>query len=445
MDNNRRDFIKKSGLGLAAASIGTLGMSAASYGKVIGANDRVRAAILGCSRRFPALMKGIASTAGAELAYVCDVNAKKQANAVSEAEKHCGYRPRAEKDLRKIAEDPNVDAIFVALPDHWHAHASWIAMENGKHVYVEKPCSHNPRESEYLVRWKNKYSKIVQMGNQQRSSVESREIINAIHDGVIGEVYNATAFYSNNRNRLSHPKEIPVPEWLDWELFQGPAPRHPFWDIIHDYDWHWYWHWGTAETGNNATHELDIARWAIQGDYPEKVMVNAGKYHFPDDAWTTYDTMDATFIFPGNKTIKWDGKSRNAYATYGAGRGTIIYGTEGTVFINRDGYKHYDRSGNLVDEASNEGSESGTALGGGGNLSTRHVANFIETIRGNEKLNSPIEEGAKSTQLCHYANISFRENNKALSLDPITGYFEDETMMDKYWGRYYEPGWELKA
>jgi hypothetical protein len=282
------------------------------------------------------------------------------------------------------------------------------------------------------------------MGNQQRSAKESREIISEIHNGLIGDVYKAVAFYANSRGECPVPKKAPVPDGLDWELFQGPAPRVEYMHDIWDYNWHWYgWNWGTAETGNNATHELDIARWALQVDYPEHVDVFAAKRHFLNDGWEMYDTMDATFRFPGNKVITWDGKSRNGHKTYGSDRGTIIYGSNGTVFVDRGGYTVFDRSGKKVKDAKSSGSEAGTALGGGGDMTDTHISNFFNVIRGKEsQLNSPIEQGAVTQMLTHYANISSRIN-KSFKVDTKNGHILDRDAM-KLWDREYHKGWEPK-
>jgi predicted dehydrogenase len=235
-----------------------------------------------------------------------------------------------------------------------------------------------------------------------------------------------------------------VPEGLNWELFQGPAPREAYRHDTWDYNWHWYgWKWGTAETGNNATHELDVARWALQVDYPERVSVEASKQHFMDDGWEMYDTMYASFCFTNNKTIHWDGKSRNGQNTYGAGRGTIIYGTEGSVFVDRERYRLYDREGKLIREKTSSGSEAGTTLGGGGDMTDFHIANFYDAIRGKAEVKAPIGEGVKSTLLCHLANISYRTSNVIL-LDSVNGQSKDPAV-NKLWSREYEPGWEAKV
>ena len=444
MHESRRSFIKKSALGVAGMTIGGAGLSARSYSNIIGANDRLNVAIIGLGRRLgaftePVSMKG----SNVNVAYLCDVMEGQRTKAAERFSKLLDYKPALENDVRRIYDDKKVDAIIEATPDHWHAPGTCYAVQAGKNVYVEKPCSHNPWEGEMLVEFQKKYGKVIQMGNQQRSSLESIEIVNDIHNGVIGVPYKAVAFYSNARGESPVPSKAPVPQGLDWELFQGPAPRQEYMHDTWNYNWHWYgWTWGTSETGNNAVHELDIARWALKGDFPERVDVSSGKFHFPNDGWTMYDTMDATFRFPGNKIIKWDGKSRNAYSTYGSDRGTIIYGSDGSVFVNRGGYRLYDRRGSLVRERQSGGDEGGTALGGGGSMSTMHVVNFFDTIRGKATLKSPIDEGVKSTHLGHLANISSRigkgfdvnsENGQALDRDAL-----------KLWKREYEPGWEPK-
>ncbi len=445
MENNRRDFIKKTTLGAAGLALGSMGLKASSYRKIVGANDRINLAIIGLGRRLGAYPQPIAmASSNAQLLYLCDVMKSQRENAAKRFSNHLSYQPKLENDIRKVLDDPDVDAIINATPDHWHAPGAIMGVQAGKHVYVEKPGSHNPHENELLVAARAKYGKLIQLGNQQRSAPTSQEIVKRIHDGEIGEPYKAVAFYSNGRGEVVQPTAAPVPDGLDWELFQGPAIRREYTHNTWDYNWHWYgWNYGTAEMGNNAIHELDIARWALQVEYPEKVSVEADKRHFASDGWTMYDTMLATYTYPGNKIIQWDGKSRNSYATYGSGRGTIIFGTNGSVYVDRGGYKLYDRGGKLVSEKTEEGDEGGTALGGGGGMSTLHVVNFFNAIRGKEELDSPIEEMVKSIQLCHLANISYRIK-KDFKVDPTNGTTKLRAAK-KLWKREYAPGWEPKV
>nr|MBD3621624.1 Gfo/Idh/MocA family oxidoreductase [Sunxiuqinia sp.] len=447
MSSNRRDFLRKAAVGAAGITIGgsAMSMSAKSYSRIIGANDRLQVAFMGCGRRVGAYYNAVKDkNNNVDLAYICDVMKKQRERVGKDLHGKVSGKAALINDIREVFADKDVDAVFNATPDHWHAPGTWMAMEAGQHVYIEKPCSHSPREGELLVHFQKKYGKVVQMGNQQRSSPESIEIIKQIHNGVIGNAYRAVAFYSNNRGEVPVPRKAPVPEGLDWNLWQGPAPHEDYRHDTWDYNWHWYgWNWGTAETGNNATHELDIARWALDVEYPEFVEVQAAKRHFLDDGWEMYDTMDASFRFPGNKIIVWDGKSRNGYSTYGSDRGTIIYGTEGSVFVNRGGYKLFDRGGKLVRDSKAASNEAGTALGGGGDMTDGHVVNFFDNIRGKStQLNSPIDMGATSQMLTHYANISSRIG-KSFDVDTNNGHIYDRDAM-KLWDREYEPGWEPK-
>lgn len=443
----RRKFISKSILGSAAvafSSSSAMAMPAKSYRKIIGANDKLHIGIAGLGRRVGAYVEPIAlKKANVELVYLCDVMQHQRENAIKRFSKRLDYQPKGENDIRKVIDDKKVDVLINATPDHWHTPGSIMAMKGGKHVYVEKPCSHNMDENEKLVKAATQFDKVVQMGNQQRSSAHTVEIINAIHNGAIGKAYRAVAFYTNSRGRVTNQQKASIPAGLDWDLWQGPAPRRAYTDNTWDYNWHWYgWNYGTAEAGNNGTHELDVARWALDVDYPLHAEVDAYKRQFEDDGWEMYDTMNAKFKFQKDKIIEWDGKSRNGYDTYSAGRGTIIYGSEGSVFVDRNKYEMYDRSGKLVKSNESESKEAGTALGGGGDTTTAHMLNFFNTIRGKENLSAPIDDASISMAMVHYANIAYRIN-KGFSIDENSGKIYDRDAM-KLWSRTYEPGWEIK-
>ena len=445
MGYERREFLKKASLATAAISLGrgVNAMPASSYNNIIGANERINLAIQGLGRRYGAYIDGIvAPESNARIAYLCDVMPSQMDKAAQAVGKKIDYAPKLEEDIRKIFNDKDVDAIFMSTPDHWHTPGAILGMQAGKHIYLEKPCSHNPWENQLVVEAQKNYRKVVQMGNQQRSSPQSIKIINDIHNGVIGKAYKAIAFYVNGRGEVPLPVKAAPPGGLNWNLFQGPSPRKDYMHDTWDYNWHWYgWDFGTAEMGNNATHELDVARWALDVGYPRHVDVVAGKNHFKDDGWEMYDEMLATYTFGDDKAIQWDGVSRNGYQKYGRGRGTLIMGTEGSVMLDREGYELYDRAGKKIEEMKGD-AEGGIGLGGGGALSTAHTINFLNAIRGMEALTSPIDIGAKSQMLTHYANISYRINS-GFDVNEQTGQIRDMDAM-KLWKRTYEPGWEPK-
>ncbi|MFI2743154.1 Gfo/Idh/MocA family protein [Zhouia sp. PK063] len=443
---SRRDFLSKTILGSAAVAVGgsAMAMPASSYRRIIGANDRLNVAVAGLGRRVGAYYEPIAKKeANVRLLYLCDVMKSQRERALENFSKHINYKPDLENDIRKVLDDKNVDVLINATPDHWHTPGAVMAMKAGKDVYVEKPCSHDMNENEILVAAAKKYNKVVQMGNQQRSSAHTIKIINDIHNGVIGTPYKAVAFYINSRGEVPVQKAAPVPDGLDWELWQGPAIRRDYTHNTWDYNWHWYgWNYGTAEAGNNGTHELDVARWALGVDFPLYAEVEGAKRHFLQDGWEMYDTMLASFKFKDNKVIQWDGKSRNGYNTYGADRGTIIYGSEGAVFVDRNKYKLTDRTGKVVEDFDSNNNEAGTALGGGGDMTTGHMINFFNTIRGKEKLNAPIDDASISMAMVHYTNIAYRIG-KGFAIDDKSGRIYDREAM-QLWSRTYASGWELK-
>jgi predicted dehydrogenase len=446
-EKTRREFIKTTAIGAVGLTIAGMGLSARSYGNIMGANDRINIAVIGLGRRLGAYIGPIADPKNnINLLYLCDVKESQRENAKKRflhPNNKVNPDVKLEENFFKVIQDPQVDAIINATPDHWHAPGTWMANAAGKHVYLEKPGSHNPYEGEMLLKSRKKYGKLIQLGNQQRSSIETIHLMNQIHNGAIGTPYLAKAFYTGSRGKVINAEKAAIPEGLNWDMWQGPAPRKAYEHDVWDYNWHWYgWDYGTAEAGNNGLHELDVARWALQVKYPQQVIVDSAKNHFPGDGWTMYDSLDATFKFPDNKIIKWDCKSRNGNKTYGAGRGTIIYGTEGSVWVDRDGYKIYDRGGNLVQSTESEDGEGGTQLGGGGNMTSRHVVNFFEAIRGKEELRSPIEEGVSSALLCHLANISSRMGNQMLLCDPKSGRITNSRKAMGIWKREYEKGWE---
>lgn len=332
----RRDFIKKTVAGTAALSLGSIipGFGANNYQEILGANDKIRIGVIGVNSRGNALAQGFAKMKGCEVTYLCDVDSRALEKCQADIHKISGRTPKGEKDIRKMLESTDFEAVVIATPDHWHAKAAIMAMQAGKHVYLEKPTSHNPAENEMLMRATLKYNRIVQVGNQRRSWPNVIKAIEEIKSGTIGKVRYAKSWYVNNRPSIGTGKVMPVPDYLDWDLWQGPAPRvADFKDNYIHYNWHWFWNWGTGEALNNGTHFVDILRWGLGVDYPTKVDSIGGRYRFQDD-WQTPDTQLISFQFGDEASCSWEGRSCNSTPVDGFGVGTAFYGETGTLFIS---------------------------------------------------------------------------------------------------------------
>ncbi|MDH5609159.1 MAG: Gfo/Idh/MocA family oxidoreductase [Cyclobacteriaceae bacterium] len=435
----RRTFIKNSALAGATFAL--------SSGKLFAfsPNETLRIAIIGCGGRAKALTQSISLCQGAQISHFCEVDQAILDDHFAYAydKLNLPYKPKAERDFRKILDNKNVDAVAIATPDHWHAPMAIMAMQAGKHVYVEKPCSQNPHENELLVKAYKKYNKVCQMGNQQRSSISSAVAIADIREGLIGDVHYAKAWYTNARGPIGKGTETAVPASLDWDLWQGPAPRTAYRDNVHPYNWHWFRAWGTGELHNNGTHEIDICRWALGVDHPVRVVSSGGRYHFNDD-WEYYDTQNASFEFEGGKSITWEGRSCNNLNQYGRGRGVTLHGTKGSMLLDRESYILYDLQGKQIKEVKepDPGTSASTSdTSGFDGLTIRHMQNFINSIREGESLNAPIDQASISVQLCHLGNIA-QDMQQSLTIDPGNGKILNNPEAMKQWKRVYEKGWE---
>jgi predicted dehydrogenase len=433
---NRREFIDALAVGAAGLAIRA---NAKSYGQILGSNHRVNFAVIGLNSRGYAHLSALqANKDSAGIAYVCDVDSNTLDKFAAETKQAMGTAPQAEKDFRKILEQKDVDAVSIASPDHWHTPMAIDALQAGKHVYVEKPCSHNPAEGALLVEAQKKYGKVVQMGTQQRSSPHTIEIVEKIHRGLIGRAYYGKAWYSNTRKSIGFGKPAPVPPQLDWELWQGPAPRQQYTDNIQPYNWHWFRTYGTGEALNNGTHEVDVCRWALDVDYPQRVTATGGRYQFKDD-WQFYDTLVTSFDYQ-DKMISWEGKSCQGMKLYGRDRGAAIMGTTGTVVVDRDGYEIYDLKGSKTSEFKTGKNTSSSDLRGADSMTDAHFKNFISAVCDGTKLNAPIAVGNVSVTTLQLSNIAW-EVNRELQLDTKDGKIQGDSQAMKMWGREYEKGW----
>jgi len=390
-------------------------------------NEKIVIGVMGVNGRGTALARGFAGHAGSEVAYICDVDERAVAKAAAATTKIQQHKPKRVGDFRRILDDKTVDVLVIAAPDHWHAPATILACAADKHVYVEKPCSHNPNEGELMVAASRKHKRVVQMGTQRRSWPAIVEGIKKVHDGEIGRVLYSRGWYNNRRGTIGRGKTTDVPAWLDYKLWQGPAPDVPFRDNVLHYNWHWFWHWGTGEMGNNGIHALDLCRWGLGVDYPTRISAGGGKYRYDDDQQTP-DTHTVSYEF-GGKTIQWEGLSWSPRGCEGEMFGASFHGTEGTLVLLGAGYKIYDMRNKLKAEKS---AASGDAT---------HLANFLECVRSGEQPNADILTGHRTTLLCHLGNISYRVG-RTLNTNPKNGHIIGDDNAAALWNRKYRKGWE---
>jgi predicted dehydrogenase len=450
---NRRTFLQRAGaagLGLSLAGYfssppETQAQTPAATGRTPGPNDKITAAVIGTNGRGMAHVDCLLALPGVEITCICDVDDRAIAKAIKAAARKQKTEPKGSKDFRKILEDKTVDAVTIATPDHWHAPMAILALQAGKHVYVEKPCSHNPREGELLVAAAAKSRGLCQMGSQRRSFPNTQAAVKAIRGGMIGNAYMGRCWYVNNRVSIGHGAPAAVPEWLDYELWQGPAPRRPYVSNLIHYNWHWFWHYGTGEALNNGTHEVDVCRWALGLDFPARVSSNGGRYAFADD-WETPDTQVISWDFAEGKAMTWEGHSCNSQPIEGLERGVMIYGTGGAALLEGDNCRIVDnarkpllqlKSGAAADPAN-------TVSSTGAGLDTLHFKNFIDAIRLGAPLSAPVSEGHKSVAMLQLGNIAWR-TGRTLDLDTANGHIKNDAAAMKLWQRDYEPGWEPKV
>ncbi|HEY4654628.1 MAG TPA: Gfo/Idh/MocA family oxidoreductase [Cyclobacteriaceae bacterium] len=417
----RRTFIKNSagaGLGLAVAPM-IIPSSA------FGANDRIRAAVLGVNGRGKSHINGLMSQENVEVAVLCDPDANVSGERAKEFQEKYGKKVRTEQDLRRVFDDKNIDAITIAMPNHWHALATIWACQAGKDVYVEKPGAHNIFEGRKMVEAARKYNRIVQHGVQLRSSAAIREAIQHLRDGLIGKVYMARGLVFRWRPDIgNHPNE-PVPAGLDYDLWTGPAQMQPFTRNLVHYNWHWHWDYGNGDVGNQGIHETDLCMWGLDVGLPEKITSMGGKFLW-DDSKEVPEVQTSIYHYPKEKKmIQFEVRHWCTNLEDGAGVGNIFYGDKGYMVVK--GYDHYETF--LGRER-----EPGPSSKAGGD----HYKNFIECVRSRDrsKQNGPVETAHLSSALAHLGNIAYRLG-RVLTFDPKTEKFIADEEADRMLTRNY--------
>ncbi len=421
----RRKFMRQTGAGV----LGATAMSVAPAAQAARANDKLVAALIGCGGQGPGVAGGVKGAGNVEIAYCCDPDDNRARRTAKE------LGGKAISDLRVILDDKSVDAVVVATPDHWHAPASILALDAGKHVYVEKPCSHNVREGRLLVEAAKRTGRVVQHGTQSRSSGLIVQAIEMLRDGVIGDVLVAKAYNVQRRGSIGKHAPSSPPPGFDYDMWIGPAAMVSYQKNRHHYSWHWWYDFGTGDAGNDGVHEIDIARWGLGvKTHPTTIAGLGGKYFFDDDQEFP-DTVNVSFDYPGDgkvgsrRQLVFEMRLWSRYGLIeGNDNGNAFYGTKGWMFVTKRGkLKVYDERNREI-----EIKRERPRLHG-------HRDDFVKAIRNGTTPRASIEKGHLSSSLCHLANIAVRLG-RSLRFDPEKEVFLGDAAASRLLSRKYRDG-----
>jgi len=423
----RRHFLAVAAAGLAAPRI---------YSQDAAPSKRLRVAVMGLGRGLAHISAWL-KVPNVEIVAVCDVDRRRIDEGLRAVEKGGQKtKPLTGLDFRKFLEGDTIDVLSVAACNFWHTPAALLAVQAGKHVYVEKPGSHTAHESTLLAAASKKHGRHIQQGTQRRSLPAMREAMQRLKEGAIGNVRAARCWYDNERPPIGRGKEIPAPEWLDWSLWQGPCTDQPYRSNVIHYDWHWRWHYGGGELANNGVHALDLALWGINEAHgrvltPGRVTCTGGRYHYEDDQETP-DTVVLAADF-GPCAVTWEGSSchkrtggeKHAFVTF--------YGDGGTMALSSEGYTLYDKGGKETGKNTPPFTD------------VPHFQNLADAIRMGAPLNCPAEAGQRGAMLCHLGNIAYRAGG-AVEFDGATQQLKSPTKeAAALWSKEYRQGWEPRG
>jgi predicted dehydrogenase len=425
---DRRTFLMGAAAGVTSVVAARQATAASSV-----ADQPIRLGVIGCGGRGQHVAKVFKSTPNVAIAYICDVDQKRRA----ETAQVLGLRDKqVVDDMRKILDDRSVDAVLIATPDHWHAPAAIRACQAGKHVYVEKPLSHNVVEGRMLIDAAKQAKVKVQHGTQCRSTQMMIDAVRMLEEGAIGPIHAARCWNVQRRGSIGHGRPSEPPAGLDYDNWVGPAPLVPYQSNRCHGDWHWWYHFGTGDMGNDGVHDIDYARWGLGvNTHPSKIAAIGGKFFFDDDQEFP-DTQQVAFYYPGDKAgeqkvLSYEQRLWSSNYPYNCDSGVEFYGVNGQMFLSRRGKIQLRDSKNAVVEVQTRPEQQNDEA---------HVANFCDAIRSGAELNADATVGHLTSSLCHLANISTRVG-RTLSFDPVQEVFVDDVEANTLLGRTYREYW----
>ena len=436
-DLSRRQFLGKSAQNAAGVAAGMVGLSGAVAQASPG--ERVRLGVIGVRNQGKKLAASLAGFADVDISTVCDVDQDVFPKAMQSIETAQGFAAKTETDFRRVLDDNSIDGVVIATPDHWHAVMTILACQAGKDVYVEKPVSHNIAEGRAMIAVAADNDRIVQSGLQQRSGSHFQSAIEYVASGKLGNVNLAKAWTVHRRKPVGVKKNERAPKRVDYELWLGPAAQSEFNPNRFHYNWRWFWDFGTGELGNWGVHMLDIARWGLNVELPTRISASGGKYSFRDDQETP-DTLVAQYEFANvdgvnttetnSKTIVWEHRQWSNHGIEGRSAAAAFYGENGTLIVDRGGWKVYDQKQPTTSNSSE--------------LAQTHQRNFVDCIKTRQTPTADLEIGHISSTLCHLGNIAFKLGRE-VRFDPESENFDADTEANALLSREYRKPWTIEV
>ena len=391
-DLNRRQFLGRNALNAAGVAAGMVGLAGATALSQESAAERLHVAVIGVRNQGKALASGFASLKNANVVTLCDIDENVLPAAVQAVQNAQGTTPRTEQDFRKVIDDPRVDAVVIATPDHWHARMTTLACEAGKDVYVETPVCHRGGEAAAMIAAARQHQRIVAVGLPQRSGSHFQSAIRLVQSGQLGKVTLAKAWFVQRRQPLTPAVANDPPAGVDFESWLGPAPQRAFLANRFHYHWRWFWDHGAGELGAWGSQLLDVARWGLNVTWPQRVCATSGQQVIADDSETP-DSLHVQFNC-GDKTVIWEHCTWSNHAPEGRTAAVAFFGERGTLVVDRGGWKVYDSKEPLTSDASE--------------LAAPHLADFIAAVKERRVPVADLETGAVSAGWGQLATISHR-------------------------------------
>jgi predicted dehydrogenase len=425
---NRREFLGSSAKNAAGVAVGMVGLSGATAQATVpvSAGDRLAVGVVGVRGQGLTLATRLAAMPDVAVTTICDIDQRLLDEAATALEEGQGGLPRRESDFRRLLDDPTLDAIVVATPDHWHAPMAVQACLAGKDVYLESPVGHTIQEGWLLVNVARESGRVIQSGLQQRSGEHFRSAIEYVRGGKLGEVRLAKAWTVHRRKSIGFRADAKTPEHVDYAAWLGPAPLRPFNPNRFHRNWNWFWDYGCGELGKWGVQMIDIARWGLDVDWPRRVSSVGGKYHFNDDQETP-DTQSVHYDF-GGTSIVWEHRQWSNRGIEGRSAAVSFHGERGTLIVDRGGWKVYGAKDNVTADASD--------------LLGPHLCDFIDAIRTRREPSADILTGHVSSGLCHLGNISHRLGRE-VTFDAATSSCNNDDAANALLTKPYRDGWTL--